>query len=592
MTSPTKNPVPSGNILDQIFNAEKIDEAVNSDLDQYTDRLGIKRFTLTGIYNYVKNFLSGLTGTAGASNVGTSSGDTVQTFLDAPYVITGRANIRNPAWGAPKIYGADLDAATANAAAINRMLASSSSTFELDDMTRYINSTLMISKPTDLIGPGRSKLCLVWSGGDFPIIAQSNYATPAANGISNIRLSNLRITDLATSRTNNWSIDLTNGNSCGLDECQLDGVSSGGVKSDLYGVALGTKKGSGNTNSSFVVHLRKTRLAAAKACINTTDWYVTDCELWGNNRDHALMIGGGGTISPGNQIVPGETSGVFLFNEAGYDLDTLKIIGVYFDGSYVNVNTGWGILSDTNIGIVGSEIIGCNFWHINKGGINIVRAWNSTIQSNFRDCDADDTGEDDIVITDVTGCYIYNRHFRTVAPKTSLARVNLGRPYTLTGHQGFPISSVGGQVGYSASYNNGLVNNRECFEQLGGSNQTRLKYLTAPGAGVFEGSFINLNGTPNFSTGTRWINMSRDLVPLTTATDLTSLATSSQDYYISNIALHTGIPTGMTGTGILSARLVSDGTNNFAVLRLFNMTTNVRYFRWLNGGSWGAWTQE
>jgi hypothetical protein len=49
MAQPTKNPMPSGNILDQIFNAEKFDEFVGSSEDYYTDRFGVKRFTIAGL---------------------------------------------------------------------------------------------------------------------------------------------------------------------------------------------------------------------------------------------------------------------------------------------------------------------------------------------------------------------------------------------------------------------------------------------------------------------------------------------------------------------------------------------------------------
>lgn len=49
MTLPTKNSIPSGNILDQLFNAEKIDEFVGSSEDYYTDRFGVKRLTITGL---------------------------------------------------------------------------------------------------------------------------------------------------------------------------------------------------------------------------------------------------------------------------------------------------------------------------------------------------------------------------------------------------------------------------------------------------------------------------------------------------------------------------------------------------------------
>lgn len=88
MTLPTKNPIPSGNILDQVFNGEKIDEVVNSDSDQYTDRLGVKRFTFTGLANMVKSFLTSISGSTGASNVGLRNGGYVQDVVTELYVDT------------------------------------------------------------------------------------------------------------------------------------------------------------------------------------------------------------------------------------------------------------------------------------------------------------------------------------------------------------------------------------------------------------------------------------------------------------------------------------------------------------------------
>jgi len=48
MSTPTTNPVPSKSPADLLFNAEKFDEAINSSLLQYTDRLGVVRLTMAG----------------------------------------------------------------------------------------------------------------------------------------------------------------------------------------------------------------------------------------------------------------------------------------------------------------------------------------------------------------------------------------------------------------------------------------------------------------------------------------------------------------------------------------------------------------
>lgn len=575
--------------------ANKGDVAIRSDIDQSFILSAEPASTLSNWKELLSRLVSSVNGQAGAvvidaEDVSDSRGKSLQVTADrvnSPYAITGRANIRNPVWNAPIDNASDPAAASANAAAINMMLSSGNKRVELDDVQRYVNSTLIPVNPVTIVGAGRSAISLVWNGDGSPIIARANYADRNAAGISNIRLQDLRITDLATDRPSWWSIDLTNGNSNGMEGCQLDGRATGGTPSDRFGIALGAAEASSYSGSSFVVHMRDSRLAAAKLMVNTTDWYIRGCELWGNNRDRAVSLGGGGTVTDGTQIVPGSEAGIFIFNDNGYDLDTLKLIGVYFDGSYQDVFTGWGIKSANNIGIVGSEIIGCNFWHLNQGGIYITRAWNSTIMSNFRDCDSDDTGEDDIIINDVTGCYIYNRHFRTTAPKTGNTRANLGRPYSLTGHQGFPLTAVGGNVGYSGSYGNGLVNNREVFEQLGGSNKTKLQYLVKPTAGNFTGDVLNINGRPEFSDGSRWTDLSNDAKTISTATDFDSIV-SSGAFYVADLSLHTHTPggSGSSGPGMLEVIYIN---NTYTMQRLTSLATGAIFTRYRSNGSWGSY---
>ncbi|NLU17933.1 MAG: hypothetical protein GXW94_19600 [Serratia liquefaciens] len=51
MTTPTSKSIPSNDVIDLKFNAEKIDEVVNSDAEKYVDRFGNERYTITGIAN-------------------------------------------------------------------------------------------------------------------------------------------------------------------------------------------------------------------------------------------------------------------------------------------------------------------------------------------------------------------------------------------------------------------------------------------------------------------------------------------------------------------------------------------------------------
>lgn len=53
MTTPTKNDIPSNNLLDARFNFEKLDQIVNSDASYYLDRFGKQRLTATGLQNLI-----------------------------------------------------------------------------------------------------------------------------------------------------------------------------------------------------------------------------------------------------------------------------------------------------------------------------------------------------------------------------------------------------------------------------------------------------------------------------------------------------------------------------------------------------------
>ncbi len=71
MTTPTSNPIPSGSPRDLLFNAEKIDEAVNTGALTYVDRFGVTRLTLAGAaaqFSHANNRGAWSTGTAYAVN--------------------------------------------------------------------------------------------------------------------------------------------------------------------------------------------------------------------------------------------------------------------------------------------------------------------------------------------------------------------------------------------------------------------------------------------------------------------------------------------------------------------------------------------
>ena len=533
----------------------------------------------------------------GADLVNTSIDKSLGDIVDSPYIITGRTNIRNPRWNAPIDSAEDPDAATANSTAINLMLASGAKNVELDDKARRVNSTLVYQNSVSIHGAGRSAISLVWTGGDAPVIGRAAYANKDTAGSSNVRLQDLRITDQATSRTSYYTVDLFNGNSNGMERCWIDCPgeydTSGNriITSDRYGVALGIARNSTLTGSNgFVTHMRDSRITNGTLMINGTDWYVTGSELWGSFRNRAVEISGGGTIDGGTQIVPGQEAGIFLFSDAGYDIDTLKLLGVYFDGSTdTTLFTGWGIKSADGIGLVSAEILGCDFWHMNQGGILAAKLYSSTIQSNFRDCDSDDTGEADISCSDVYGSHIYNRHFRNTAPKNSdAARVNLGKPFAITAKSGFPISSIGGEVSFSSSYARGTVANPTYARSLGGSYLSSFAYGALPNAQARYGEFIMNNQKAYYSDGSAWRDISGDAVALSTATDLHTLTVSNK-YYTSDITIHSNIPDSVSGAAFIEVRYISSGYT-VIIVTLLKASGGV-YSQIQSASTWGSWSK-
>lgn len=533
----------------------------------------------------------------GADIVNTQIDVSVGEIMMAPSIITGRVNIKNPRWNAPRDNAEDPAAAAANVTAINLMLASGAKNVELDDKARRVNSPLLYQNSVSIHGAGRSAVSLVWTGGDAPVFARPNYTDKDAAGFSNVRLQDLRITDQAATRTSYYTVDLFNGNSNGLERCWIDcpgrydSSNNRIITADRYGVALGLARNSTLAGSNgFVSHMRDSRITHGTLMINGTDWYVTGSELWGDFRTRAVEISGGGTIDGGTQIVPGQEAGIFLFSDVGFDIDTLKLLGVYFDGSTdTTLFTGWGIKSAAGIGLVSAEILGCDFWHMNQGGILAAKLYSSTIQSNFRDCDSDDTGEDDIKCDDVYGSHIYNRHFRNTAPKNGDAvRVNLGKPYTITAKSGFPISSLGGEVSFSNAYARCSVANPTYANSLGGSFLTSFPYGALPNASAMYGKTILVNGKSYYSDGAQWRDISGDATPLTSATNLHLLPYSGK-YYASDITIHSNIPSGVTGKANINYEFASAG---YATLTLYSLKDSGGvYIQVLEGGSWGAWSK-
>lgn len=516
---------------------------------------------------------------------------TVGDTLDAPYVITGRVNIKNPYWNAPQDGAEDQtqEAATANAIAINRMLSSATSYVELDDLSRRVNAPLLIAKSLRIVGTGREKASLVWTGGDFPIIAQALYANKDAASYNNIILEHLRIVDQAASRVNNWAIDLTNGHSNSMSDCFIDFPAESTI-SDKYGVILGFARGSallGTNVKTFVANFTNSRLVNGKLVMNTSDYYITHNELWGTGRDNAVELGFGGLVAH-NEIVPGSNSGCYHFSDLGYNHDTMSYLGNYFDGNTSSgIFTGDGIKTDT-VGLIDANIVANRFWFLNKGGINAAKMYGCNVTSNsFKDCDSDDTGETDIVCQDNYSNTIVNTHTRSAnAPKTGAARTNLGSLWNLTGRLGFPPSILDASSNFSTAYASPTIVNSELFDMRGIGSRTNVTRTKDPSAANFTGKVVVVNGKIKISTGSAWVTINGTTGNITAAGSMDEIPDG--DFRIPDPTILSNIPSGLTGSCWVETRTVADN-NDYRMQRITKLSTGKVYSR-EKTVTWGSWS--
>lgn len=381
-----------------------------------------------------------------ASSIPTSSGSSVQQTIDNVYIVTGSVNIANPYWGAPSTDTADPAAAEANRAAIQKMLNSGAKMCSLDSKPRYLVDTLIMdTRGQTFCGQGKDDEGLIFYGGDVPIISRANPSNLNGMGKSGMRVEHMRIADRSPNRVNAWSIDLTNGDSNGVDSIFLDGLAGLGATAN-YGVALGLAYGSTlqpNVAPTFVCHIRNSRLSLAKAILNTSDSYVEDNEIWANFRNFTIQIGAGGNLVQGNQFVPGSQAGLLFKSQNNFLINIMRVIGNYFDGSYDSIITGAGIACDQNSGIMTSTFSDNTFWHINGIGASFTVFNESEFRGIFEDCaSADAAGTPDLYIEAMSGSRIDCTHKRSaIAPKTNAQRVNMSPPVQA-------VATIGGAVNH------------------------------------------------------------------------------------------------------------------------------------------------
>lgn len=332
----------------------------------------------------------------------------------------------------------------------------------------YIIDNLILNSENKMIGENKylTKLKQKSSSLNNPII-KTNYE-------DNIQLKNIAIENLtieSSGERTSFPIQLLNCHGIIINNCHInqDGTSS----SYLHGVLI--DKNTGFSGQNYLTKIKNCRFSQSKIKINSTDSYIINNELWGNNLDCALEIVNASTTNISqNEIVGGKIYGGIYVTSSN---EALKIINNYFDGSFNNVDTKYGIYG--NELLKHSTISNNTFWRQKSGAIYLKSSELNIINGNiFEENDYYNTGASDIEIVGTLPSFnniiSNNTFFRNKYYDTNTSST-IDRPTTnLT-----PIIKITNTSGYQAS----IVTNNTC------------SYAQYYGAGTFSGNVISRNNT-------------------------------------------------------------------------------------------------
>lgn len=427
-----------------------------------------------------------------------------------------------------------------------------------------LTQTFVVPTSSIIEGDGWTSTVIKFMGTDVPAIARSNWSDINATGGERITLRNIKVEDYSPSRTTNWIIDFTNSRYIRLENLWITDPNYGTTAvTHRYGVMLGRHPDGTYTGDTFVPVVWRCRFNQTFLHINTTDWYVSECELWGNGRSYAFQMRAGGSLT-NNQLVGGSVCAVLIHANGSGFLETVRILGNYFDGSYTNINSGAGIKVDTGTNIHNAIISNNSFWHQNNEGIKCDGTiYRSVISNNvFDNCDADDTGSSDMVFEySSLNVFSNNVHARnTAAPKTGVARVNKGKPLSITNN----FSGLIDRITTCVCHDQGLYNASTYADTT--------KVIVSQSSSIF---------------GTNYNSDSLSVKGNLTTQDLKTI-TSSGIWYIPNLATIVGAPSGATaGVAKLEVNFI---TANYCIQELTKPATGQKWVAIMDSGVWSSWS--
>lgn len=447
----TTNPVPSADVSDLLFNAQKLDEVVTSSLPTYTDRLGVEHMTAEGATASIRAFnsrgpwvtatlyqvrdlvivsdiwyacvaahTSGATFAGDAANWRVHQGATKEELADHTSASNNAGMIEidptlnytvrtlglslyslrrwNPMdfpWLA-KFDGVTDDGPTISACAL-ALETAGGGTVDMPGRTAYISTTIRARNGVTFEGRGDSTQLLVST--DIKVFTGDN-ATVNSN-IASAIFRDFFINKTVTGATAEYDIYLKNPLLCRVERVH---IKSGHGDTDYSATNVGGiwfEKPDAGTQGSYLNTVEDCWMQNNSVYFrNITDSVIRGGWVWGQVREFAIRLRGGGNleVSCVNGIITSQYNGGIWLD--GVSLNQVRIVNNEWDGNPL-LARGDGIYCPQNVTQV--TVTGNSLWGCGKNGINVVDpvGWSVT-GNNFWKNNDNDNGYDDIRITGQT----------------------------------------------------------------------------------------------------------------------------------------------------------------------------------------------
>lgn len=434
-------------------------------------------------------------------------------------------------------------------------------------------------------------------------------------GHSNIKIENLSIKSRGN-RTK-YTVEILNCHGFVCDNVYIEqlGQSDSISKHGLY-----VSKAYNYQGATFVTKITNSRFSRCACEISSTDSYFDKNEFWGNDVEFALHLKGcSSSMITNNEFVGGNMFGALYISTA---TEGLKIIGNYFDGSYANINTQWGIYSQASL--KHTTITGNNFWKQKNGGIYLNSSESVIISSNnFEECDMYQNGSPDIYMkpnqTHNSNVISNNTFFREKCYNDNLELVSRSSDkiqpvMSLYNKVGFPATIITGNTLSWYNYYKPMEYNEDGqFKSYGNSSKyfnidsnTHIDKTTSSKGDIVYNSEIEKQKNlflEKFFVKDGYGNSIRiDNINSVTATDLNNNNQSfdfnkvyNKEYKVfindKNVVLN--LPSFVNTPSIVKFEYVAD---NYGVQEVTTYTSNdsnstlgIKAFRFLQGGEWLNW---